>query len=135
MVKKTLTYLDTGVLIAAWQGTHECAEQAYKILDDAAREFAASPFLRLELIPKPTFHNKRDEIQFYETFFGDVRHWPTDLEWVTEEALRLACVYDLTALDALHLASASQLGAEFMTTEKSTKPMFGIKEITVVSIR
>ena len=43
-----LTYVDAGVLIAAARGRSAEASRALAVLDDAAREFAASDFLRLE---------------------------------------------------------------------------------------
>ena len=46
------TYLDTGVLIAAWRGTEEVANKAMAVLDDMKREFIFSEVLRLEIMPK-----------------------------------------------------------------------------------
>jgi len=47
----------------------------------------------------------------------------------------LATTNGLAAMDALHLAAARSVAAEeFVTTEKSTKPMHQVTEIRVISI-
>ena len=68
-----LTYLDTGVLIAAFRGENIIAEKALVILEDAQRLFISSDILKLELLPKPTFHKKELELSFYRAFF-DIAH-------------------------------------------------------------
>ena len=50
-----LTFVDAGVLIAAARGGNVQATRAMEILDDPEREFAASPFLRLEVLPQAVF--------------------------------------------------------------------------------
>jgi hypothetical protein len=47
-----LTFVDAGVLIAAARGGSEQAARAMEVLDDPEREFGASPFLRLEVLPQ-----------------------------------------------------------------------------------
>ncbi|HXH39143.1 MAG TPA: hypothetical protein VNN08_10990 [Thermoanaerobaculia bacterium] len=44
-----LTFVDAGVLIAAARGGNIQAGRAMEISDDPEREFAASPFLLLEV--------------------------------------------------------------------------------------
>jgi predicted nucleic acid-binding protein len=56
-----LTFVDAGVLIAAARGGSEQAARAMEILDDPDREFAASPFLRLEVLPQATFNKRTAE--------------------------------------------------------------------------
>ena len=47
----------------------------------------------------------------------------------------LACQYGLAAIDALHVAAAFAVGAEeLMTTEKPTKPMHRVENISIVAI-
>jgi hypothetical protein len=46
-----LTFVDAGVLIAAARGGNIQAARTMEILDDPEREFAASPFLRLDVLP------------------------------------------------------------------------------------
>jgi predicted nucleic acid-binding protein len=56
-----LTFVDAGVLIAAARGGSEQAARAMEILDDPDRELAASPFLRLEVLPQATFNERTAE--------------------------------------------------------------------------
>lgn len=57
-------------------------------------------------------------------FFESVEHWvPSSPE------------LSARALDALHVAAAEAAGAELLTAESSTKPMFRVGRPRVVSIR
>ena len=73
----TLTFVDAGVLIAAARGGNIQAARAMEILDDPEREFAASPFLRLEVLPQALFNRRFAEAQFNEAYFATVSHWAT----------------------------------------------------------
>jgi predicted nucleic acid-binding protein len=119
-----LTFVDSGVLIAAFRGTGREGRLALKILDDRERAFASSIFVRLETIPKPRFFKREMEFRFYEVFFDRVSKWATvDLD-LMDSALEVAFSAGLSALDALNLAAAHQTECEeFMTTEKPTKPI------------
>ena len=72
----TITFVDAGVLIAAARGTTEVSARAMVILDDPARSFASSEFIRLEVLPKAVFNGKTNEAEFYRKFFDAVAHWP-----------------------------------------------------------
>ena len=129
------TYIDSGVLISAFQGIQTVSIKANQILNDENREFASSQFVQLEVLPKATFHQQKDELEFYETFFRAVLHWATDLEQITQYAYQLACTYGIAAMDALHVAAAMQIKAdELITTEKPTKPMHRVTEIQIISL-
>lgn len=129
------TYIDSGVLITAFQGIQAVSIKAHGILNDENREFASSRFVQLEVLPKATFNKQQDEAEFYETFFSAVIHWANDLEQITQDAYYIACTYGLAAMDALHVAAALQIKAdELITTEKSTKPMHRVTEIQIISI-
>lgn len=71
------TFIDAGVLIAAARGRNEVAVQAMKILDDPDREFVASQFLKLEVLPKAVYEKRKDEVNFYEAFFDTITFGPT----------------------------------------------------------
>jgi hypothetical protein len=58
------TYLDSSVLIHAVQGAD--AGKALQLLEDATRDFVAATFLKLELLPQPTFHGRVKELAFLE---------------------------------------------------------------------
>jgi predicted nucleic acid-binding protein len=129
------TYVDAGVLIAVARGQASIAVRAFEILDDPDREFAASVFLKLEVLPKAIYHNNSSEVEFYEEFFSAVTSWAADLNTVADHAYREACDSGLAALDALHVAAAVSVGAEeLVTSEKPDKPLFRIQSIKVVSI-
>ena len=117
-----LTFVDSGVLIAAARGGNLQAARAMEILDDPEREFAASVFLRLEVLPQAVFHKRVAETAFYLTFFENVSRWATDLKMITEIALSEASSNGVEAMDALHVAAAASVGAtELITTEKPAR--------------
>jgi hypothetical protein len=62
--------VDAGVLIAAARGKADVATHAMRILDDPDGEFVASPFLKLEVLPKAVYEKRQAEVEFYETFFN-----------------------------------------------------------------
>ena len=70
-----LTFLDSGVLIAAARGSDEVARRAMTVLDDPDRTFASSALVRLEVLPKALRHHRESEARFYETFFQSVSAW------------------------------------------------------------
>lgn len=124
---KKLTYLDTGVLRAAFNGEHKLFQAAFAVLDDPDREFIITDFLKLELLPKPTFFKNTEEIDFYNDFFSIALETLETTPLKTAAALGLACEYGLSAIDAIHLQTAIEANVfEFVTTEKTTKPFFRI---------
>jgi hypothetical protein len=127
-----LTFVDAGVLIAAARGGSEQAARAMEILDDPDREFAASPFLRLEVLPQATF---TAEAAFYDAFFSAVSRWATDLPAITEAALTEASRCGVEAMDALHVAAAASVGAdELITSEKPSRSIHRARCVRVVTI-
>ena len=59
------TYLDSGVLITAYNGAPELKEPALRVLEDPERVFLCSPFVRLETTPKALFNKRSGEHRFY----------------------------------------------------------------------
>ncbi len=129
-----MTYLDSGVLLAAWRSA-ELRPAALRILEDPGRQFATSQLAKLELLPKPVFEKRPIERAFYRAYFEEaVATRPLD-EQLGQEAQSLAEKYGLAAVDALHLSAALRAGAEeFYTCEKPGKPMFRVKELKVISL-
>lgn len=113
--------MDAGVLIAAARGGSEQAARAMEVLDDPEREFAASPFLRLEVLPQALFNKREAEVAFYEAFFSAVSTWVTDLQAVADAALREASTCGVEAMDALHVAAAAAVGAAELVTLRSRR--------------
>ncbi|HAC62746.1 MAG TPA: nucleic acid-binding protein [Cyanothece sp. UBA12306] len=129
------TYLDSGVLIAAARGTDIVSSKAILILDDDQRQFCCSCFVRLEILAKAKYHQQQNEVEFYQSFFSSCRFWADPLDPIVKLAEDLATKYGLNALDALQIASAIYLNAdEFITTEKTTKPLHRVTKIKVISI-
>jgi predicted nucleic acid-binding protein len=127
------TFLDSGVLITAFQGQTEAAQKALQLLNDPTREFIASAFLKLEVLPQPTWNKRQIELEFYRAFFSGVHHYASASETLAEAALEIAANFGLEAMDALHVVVASSLGAaEFFTTEKLTKPIHRLNTPKVI---
>lgn len=99
----TLTFIDAGVLIAASRGGTEQATRALAVLGDPTRTFAASAFLRLEVLPQASFNRRHAELAFYEAFFAAVSVWATDWPRIVDLALREASTFGVEAMDALHV--------------------------------
>ena len=131
-----ITFVDSGVLIAAARGTSEVSAQAMPILDDPQRSFASSEFVRLEVLPKALYNKKTDEAEFYFEFFRAVAHWPNSIDSVVRQAYDIGVGFGLAAFDALHVAAALGSGAEeFVTTEKHNKPLHRATHIRILSIQ
>ena len=130
----TLTYVDAGVLIVAARGGETRSERALTLLFDTGRTFAASAFLKLEVIPLAAFNKQANEVAFYERFFESVSVW-ADERGLTEAALREASTYGLQAMDALHVVAASQVGAhELVTLEKPARSIYRARAVKVTHL-
>lgn len=135
MNTKKITFVDSGVLIAAFRGNERDSIAAFRILGDGEREFASSIFVKLEVLPKPAFYEDEEEIEFHETFFQSVDHWCVFTNELLQEALEEAKKSGLAALDALHVVAAAHCGAvELATVEKRDKPIHRTRLCKVVSI-
>lgn len=134
MIRKR-TFIDAGVLIAAARGDDVPSIIALNILDDHSREFASSPFIKLEVLPKAVYNKKRDEVEFYEAFFDSVSFWEDDLAGIVKAGDAVARSFGLAAMDSLHVAAAIMSGSEeLVTTERISKPIHRVRGICVISI-
>lgn len=93
------------------------------VLGDPNREFAASEFLKMEILPFAIHYNKQREIRFYETFLDGVVKW-ADCFTLLVPAYEIGSRFAVGVIDALHIAAAEQLGAEFVSAERPTKPVY-----------
>lgn len=124
MPPKQPTFVDASVLINAIVGSDAARKmRALAVLGDPNREFVATRFLELEVLPIPLKFNKKREAAFYERFFRGVTTW-IDPASVIQPAYTLACQHGIGAIDALHLATAIAANAEFVSAEKPTKPIY-----------
>jgi hypothetical protein len=62
------------------------SQSACSRIPNSDREFAARPFLRLEVLPQATFNKRKAEAAFYDAFLSAVSRWATDLSAITEAA-------------------------------------------------
>jgi predicted nucleic acid-binding protein len=128
------TYVDSCVLMAAFQGKGIAAYRAMEILDDPNRKLVVSDAVRLELLPKASYYQNQKECMFYEAVFEAAEFVTWDVS-ALREAYNLAIKHGLSALDAIHVATALAAGVdEFVTKEKPSKPMFRVPELTMFSI-
>jgi predicted nucleic acid-binding protein len=129
----TKTYLDSGVLLAAWRSIDDSkAEFAISVIEDPKRLFYTSQLTKLELLPKATYFKQHEELDFYRAHFEATAGEAALNRELGLSAEEIAAKYGLAAIDSLHVAAAIKLGAEeFITTEKKDKPLFRVKEIKV----
>lgn len=129
------TYVDACVLIAAFQGKDEVSEAAMRILDDPERVFVVTGYLRLETVPKPTYHKKQEEVDFMECFLASAADLIESSPRLTSRAIDFASRYDLGPVDALHISAAVEGGVdEFVTLEKKKKPLPRVGEVPILSL-
>jgi predicted nucleic acid-binding protein len=127
-------FIDSGVLIAALRGEQDLRECALAILSEPNLEFWYSPLIKLEVILQPTHRKQTVELQFYEEYFKQANCWGT-LDRMFEIASPEAMKHGISVMDAMHIAAANLARCKlFITTEKSSKPMFRTKLVKVVSI-
>jgi predicted nucleic acid-binding protein len=129
------TYIDANILIAAFQGEESISRRAMEVLDDPNRSLVVSDLLRLEVLPKPTFHKRSEEVEFMnEVLKSAAENVPCDPE-VTNKAIEIASKYDVAPMDALHVGAALTAKVdEFVTMEKPTKPLCRVSEMKVTSL-
>jgi predicted nucleic acid-binding protein len=128
------TFLDSGVLLTAFDARQQDSVKALAMLDDARRELLTSDVVKLELLPKPVYFKQKNEVDFYESVFAASASCPLTPELFTH-ALELAKQCGLAAADALNMAAALRMGAaEFITTELPGKALFRVPGIRVVTL-
>lgn len=133
---RTRTFVDSGVLIAAFRGEASIAERAFSVLGNPQLDLITSEFVKLELLPKAICYKRHEETEFYQAFFHGAKRLVRASQTLVAEAQREAETYGLSAIDALHVAAAKRAGCnEFVTTESETKPLFRVTGLIVRSIR
>lgn len=135
---KVRTFIDSGILIAAARGGGQLSEAALAVLDDPARTFVSSDFVRLEVLSKAKFHKRRDEAALYQTFFDSLGRscLVAASKGLMAAALEEAVRVGLSAVDALHVAAAKRARChELYTAEGADKPLFRVQGLAVRTIR
>ncbi|WP_437607308.1 hypothetical protein WMF20_41880 [Sorangium sp. So ce834] len=77
--------------------------------------------LKLEVLPKPLYFRRAEEVEFYETFFSEVCDWAPLSAELSAHAFAPASQLGQAGMDALHVAAALTLGAEGMVTTSSSR--------------
>jgi predicted nucleic acid-binding protein len=68
-------------------------------------------------------------------FENDVEIWVSLSDELAELAQQQAEKFGLSALDSLHVAAAISAGAnEFITTEKTGKPLHRVRDFRIISV-
>lgn len=129
------TYLDSSVLIEAQRASGPLAGPALAVLNDPNRRFVTSEFVRLEVLPKPTYFRRAAEITFYNEYFAAATRSVAITRALVGPAQQRAEMFGLGAVDALHVAAAETAHAdELITAEKPTSPLLRVTTIRVVSL-
>ena len=130
----TRTFLDSGVLIAAYNARPELKAPALAVLKDPNRVFLSSPFVRHEVCPKALFNKRHQEYRFYREYFQRAVMF-NDVRLVLERASRESARSGVNAMDSIHLAAAHLLRAdEFITTETPRKSIYRTSLVKVVCL-
>ena len=130
---RTRTFLDANVLIHAFRGTGQLTRDAQDVIDDDTRDFVVSDILKLELIPKSHFNRQCAEEQFYKDYFSAAVTVIQTTPELVQDAEAEAKSNGLSAADALHITAEGRVD-EFITTEKSTKPLFLVQGMVIQSL-
>ena len=132
MASQTRTFLDSGVLIAAYRGSPSIEAPAIRILDDPNRVFLSSPFLRHEISPKALYNRQQDEYRFYQNYFRRAV-FCDDLKSILSHAGKESAKSGVSAMDSLHIAAAYLLDAdEFVTSEKPGRSIYRTSLVKIV---
>ena len=119
------TYIDADVIINALRVDEKKRYGlAFKILEDKNRLLLVSDYLRLETLPKPVYHRQDIQVAFIKKIFEHAELIRSN-GFIIEKALDLASTYGLNGMDALHIASAINGGADEMVSfEKPGRPLY-----------
>ena len=135
-MSKQRFYIDTNVWIEAVQGDGPSANKALELIDSVDIQPVISDYILLETLPKPQFHRRDEQVEIFRQLFSGAEKLTFDQPGILMElAIRLAGLYDLSPMDALHSGCALLGGVEeFITLEKPGKPFFRVPELRARSI-
>lgn len=133
-MSRVRTFIDAGVLITAFDSRASAADRALDIITDPDREIVVSSLLELETLPSAMNIGDAAQVRLLQNFFrlADYRV-EVDEAFIRQTMAEAKLIRGIQALDALHLTAAKAAGAiEFITTEKPSKPLYGVRGIRVV---
>ena len=135
-MKRIKTFIDASLLIAGARGNQDISDRALEVLDDPARSYVTSDFVRLEVLPKAVFHRQEAEVHFYRAFFARAKQTVKASSTLVAQGQKEAEQAGLSAVDALHVAAAKKAKCqELITAEKPDKPLFRVMGLNIKSIR
>ena len=92
----------------------------------------AASFLKLDLLPQPSFRKRKAELAFLEDFFARVVDWCEASEDLMRAAVAEVGGVPLSTVEALHVAAAKRLNAdELITAERPGKPLHKLRGLKV----
>jgi predicted nucleic acid-binding protein len=130
------TYLDSSVLINAFNNDQAIMRRSLNVLSDPDRSFVVGDYVQLEVMPKTQYHQRFEQTAFYAEIFRKSQ-FVRSTDEIIAKADEIATKYGLSAMDALHAASAIIGGAnELITFEKPNKPFFRIphEDLAITSL-
>ncbi len=126
------TFLDSGVLITAYNGRPDLQRKALAVMKDPNRVFLSSPFVQHEVCPKALFNKRYGEYRFYREYFQRAAMF-NDVRLTLDRAGREAARSGISAMDSLHISAAHLLGTdEFITIENPRKSIYRTFLVKVV---
>ncbi|MDR3171988.1 MAG: PIN domain-containing protein [Treponema sp.] len=124
-MEKQIIYPDSSLILNVFWDDRR-GERARAILEDPLHCFMMSDYVWLETLPKMLYNKQFDQVSYMERIFSHAEFIPASGA-IIAKAKELAARYGLAGMDALHIASALEGGAdEFITFEKPAKPFFRI---------
>jgi len=128
LVGKTV-YLDTNVIIYAFEAGHagrSVFQDIFRMIDADAIKATTSELTLAEILTGPYKAGAEDLVTFYENLLSaasPLQVAPIDRD-VLRAAARLRASLGLRLADAIHAATATQIGCDFLFTEDAP---FGTK--------
>ena len=94
-----------------------------------------SGYLKFEVLPKARYHSSALELALYNEFFLSAAITIPFANVHFDLAFDHACRYGLSAFDALHLTVAAEASCnEFVTSERSSSPLFRFQGLKILTI-
>lgn len=124
-------FVDSNIIILAAKNAGPDGEAALQFLARTDLNFVTSPFVELEVKPKPIRDSATAEATFIEAFLRTCEV-VSDMDGMLQVAFAEMTRQNVKVLDALHLAAAHLANADtFVTLEDSRQPMYRTRLVNV----
>jgi predicted nucleic acid-binding protein len=129
------TFLDANVFIAAADSGERGHQESLRVLFSPGRVLIATRLVRIEVQPPPRTRDRELQRQTRDTYLSFVDEWlPIDDALAAEAELLREQTPGLSPMDSLHAAAAIRAGAELVTLEAVTKPLYAVPGLRVVHV-